>query len=91
MITTENLKRGDLCVFSGYGGKLHPGVFKGLGQGTYQFWRLTAYTVEGLKSKVNPGVEYIGGSNKEHRVVRVHPSVLDQEEQALYEQLKKLI
>jgi len=87
----KDLKKGDLCIFSGYLGKLYAGVFWGLGSGTFQFINLNQRTIEDLKVKNKPRVEYIGGAHSLRRVARLNPIELSQEEQINYSIIKTLI
>lgn len=91
MIETTGLKQGDLCAFSVYAGRLVAGVYRGEGQGTYQFWRLNEYTADMLKEGKKAPIDYLGGSNRDNRVVKIDASVLNQEEREAYYKIKELV
>ena len=90
-VYAKNLAKGDLCIYSGYSNILYPGVFKGLGKGTFQFYRLTEWTVKAFKEGSSPVIDYIGGSRPERRLAKLDPSCLSQEEQDIYNQIKEIL
>ena len=87
---TFNLVKGDLCTFSGYQGRLYPGIFlKDTGH-SLQFMRLNSCTVEDLKKGVKPSVDYISGSIMHERVAKISEDALDPTELAYYKEIKAL-
>lgn len=85
------LKRGDLCVFSGYMGKLYAGVFWGEGNGTLQFAHLTDNTLKCIQAGKKPYIDYIGGTVVDKRVALLDPTALDKEEADIYNEIKQYI
>lgn len=83
------LKKGDLCAFSGYLGKLYTGIFWGTGRGTFQFVGLSKIRLEMVQAGKKPYVDYIGGQNLSGRVVKIDPSVLPVDELEVYNEMKK--
>lgn len=83
------LKKGDLCAYSGYLGKLYTGIFWGTGQGTFQFVGLRKSGLEMVQAGKKPYVDYIGGQNLTGRVVKIDSSVLPADELAIYNEMKQ--
>lgn len=87
----KNLAKGDLCLFTGYLNRLHPGVFRSTGSGTLQFYRITERTAEKLEKGEKPSIDYIGGECIGERVVKIDVSQLPAEEQSIYNRIKQAI
>ena len=85
----KNLAKGDLCLFTGYLNRLHPGVFRSTGSGTLQFYRITERTAEKLEKGEKPSIDYIGGECIGERVVKIDVSQLPAEEQSIYNRIKE--
>jgi len=91
VIHAPGLKRGDLCAFSGYLGKIYVGLFWGTGEGTLQFVMLTNFNAEQIKYGKKPPIDYIGGNVVGERVVFLDPRSLEKEETDIYNEIKQYI
>ena len=87
----KNLAKGDLCLFTGYLNRLHPGVFRSTGSGTLQFYRITEWTAYDLEKGEKPPIDYIGGMYIDERVAKIDVSQLPAEEQSIYNRIKQAI
>lgn len=86
-IQTGNLQKGDLCIYSVYGGVLRKGIYAGPGSGTYQFFNIDRYAADRMKEGKKPPVTYISGSHVQSRVAKVTTAILSQEEIEIYEEM----
>lgn len=86
---TAKLEKGKLYAYSGYLGKIYPGIFVKDTGNSYQFIDISQRTLTALQEKRKPYVSYITGNNVEYRVVEIDPSVLDKGEQEIYNLIKQ--